>query len=87
MATLPPLDVGAEDRRMLQGWVRAHFSEQRLVVRARIVLAAAAGQTNKAIAAAVGLSQNAVGRWRRRYAEHGLAGLAEPAGTPAGLRP
>jgi transposase len=84
MATLPPLDVPDDDRCVLQGWVRAHTTEQRLVQRARVVLMAADGATNRAIAAATGLSQDAVGRWRARYDAEGLDGLRDKprAGRP-----
>lgn len=77
MATLPPLDVSAEDRRVLQGWLRAHKTEQRMWLRARVVLMAADGATNRAIAAETGLSEEAVSRWRRRYAEAGVKGLKD----------
>ena len=41
------------------------------------MLMAAEGASNRAIAAATGLSQAAVGRWRSRYARQGLAGLRD----------
>ncbi len=84
MATLPPLDVSADDRQVLQGWLRAHKTEQRMWLRARVVLMAADGCTNRAIAAETGLSEDAVGRWRRRYAAAGLKGLndRERSGRP-----
>lgn len=77
MATLPPLDVSARDRQVLEGWLRAHKTEQRMWLRARVVLMAADGVTNRAIAVATGLSEEAVSRWRRRYAEAGLKGLKD----------
>lgn len=77
MATLPPLDVSAEDRAVLQGRVRAHTSQQRMVTRARVVLLAAEGCNNRAIAAATGLSEWAVSRWRRRFGEDGIDGLED----------
>ena len=77
MATLPPLDVSAEDRQVLQGWLRAHKTEQRMWLRARVVLMAADGATNRSIAAETGLSEEAVSRWRRRYAEAGVKGLKD----------
>ena len=36
-----------------------------------MVLMAAGGMTNKAIAAKLGADQNKVGRWRRRFADEG----------------
>lgn len=77
MATLPPLCVPDDDRRVLQGWVRAHTTEQRLAHRARVVLMAADGATNRTMAAATGLSEHAVSRWRRRYQADGLDGLRD----------
>jgi transposase len=77
VATLPPLDVSSEDRAVLQGWLRAQKTEQRMAVRARVVLMAADGQSNRAIAAATGLSEKATSRWRGRYARAGLTGLKD----------
>jgi transposase len=77
VAPLPPLEVSAEDRAVLERWLRAHTTEQRMWLRARVVLMAADGHTNRAIAAATGLSEEAVSRWRRRYARAGLKGLAD----------
>ncbi|MBA2577803.1 MAG: helix-turn-helix domain-containing protein [Euzebyaceae bacterium] len=77
MATLPPRLVADDDRRVLQGWIRAHTTEQRMVQRARVVLLAADGATNRTIAAATGLSQQAVGPWRARYSADGLDGLRD----------
>src|SRR4051794_34867281 len=72
-----PLEVSDEDRAVLERWLRAHTTEQRMWLRARVVLMAADGHTNRAIAAATGLSEEAVSRWRRRYARAGLKGLAD----------
>jgi len=46
-----------------------------LVRRVRIVLMAAEGLTNRAIAEKIGLSSATVGKWRTRYLEQGLEGL------------
>jgi hypothetical protein len=54
VATLPPLEVSDEDRAVLERWLRAHTTEQRMWLRARVVLMAADGHTNRAIAAATG---------------------------------
>ncbi len=77
MATLPPLGITDEDQTVLRRMVRAGTTEQRMAVRARVVLAAAEGKTNLAIAAETGLSSNAVSKWRGRYAAEGLAGLTD----------
>ena len=46
-----------------------------LVVRARMILACAEGLSNAAVAAKVGASPQAVGKWRRRFLERGVEGL------------
>jgi transposase len=62
-------------RRKLEQIVRAGSSPQRLVLRARIVLAAAAGAANAAIARGLGCSAAVVRTWRRRFAVRGIPGL------------
>ena len=66
-----------EQRTELERIVRASTSEQRLVKRARVALLADKGLVNEEIAALVGLSAHKVGKWRRRVAEEGIAGLAD----------
>src|ERR1017187_3585608 len=62
-------------RGKLEQIVRAGSSPQRLVLRARIVLAAAAGAANAAIARDLGCSAAVVRTWRRRFAVRGIPGL------------
>lgn len=64
-----------EDRKTLVGLVRAATSPQRTVRRANVVLRAADGLTNEEIAAELKVGINAAGKWRRRYASEGLAGI------------
>jgi len=52
-------------------------AEHRQVIRAKIVLAAAQGCTNAAIAADLDLHVDTVRKWRKRYARSGLAGLKD----------
>jgi transposase len=47
------------------------------VVRARIVLLAAAGLATQAIAGKLGVAPNTVGRWRKRFCTQGVAGLKD----------
>ena len=56
---------------------RSRSVAMRLRERSRIVLMAAGGITNKEIAAKLGTDQNKVGRWRRRFADEGLDGIAK----------
>ena len=62
-------------RRKLEQIIRAATSPQRLVLRARIVLAAAAGAANAQIARDLGCSVAVVRTWRRRFACRGIPGL------------
>ena len=65
------------DRRVLTQRARAARCPHRDVQRARIVLAAADGQTNAAIARRCGICVDTVRKWRARYCAEGLAGLAD----------
>lgn len=71
------IQVNDEDRLELERIVRASSSEVRMVKRARIVLAAAAGMTGKEIVAVVGCSLPTVVKWRGRYAAAGIEGLRD----------
>ena len=57
--------------------MRAGTVEARVAKRARIVLLAADGVSNRDIGAMVDLHYNQVGMWRSRYGEFGLAGLGD----------
>jgi transposase len=71
-----------KDRKVLEARCRAPTTAQRDVKRARIVLLAAAGRSTRSIAADVGVQPRIVSKWRRRFAERGLAGLKdEPRAT------
>jgi transposase len=74
-----------EDRATLTQRLRAPTTEQRMVVRARVVLAAAAGQSTDSIAEQLALRPATVSKWRRRFATQGVPGLADvrrPGPTP-----
>jgi transposase len=62
-------------RRKLDQIINAGTSPQRLVLRARIVLAAAAGHTNAAIARLLGTTVTTVRTWRDRFARRGIPAL------------
>jgi hypothetical protein len=61
----------AELRHRAACYTRPH----REVERARLVLLAAEGKTNVEIGELLGMSREAVGRWRRRFCEQRLEGL------------
>lgn len=73
-----------EEREELIRLVRSGRTSVRVLQRARIVLMAADGMQNQAIAAKLGVTRGLVGRWRDRYAESRLAGIERdlPRGAP-----
>ena len=66
-----------EERDMLAQRVRRRKSSHGAARRARIVLLAADGLSNTAIAEKLGVSRRTVGLWRSRFAERRLEGLAD----------
>ena len=64
---LPALEVTGEERLALETLVRRHTAGQQLVLRGRIVLAAAGGVNQSTIAAQLGTTINTVRCWRRRW--------------------
>ena len=63
------------DRTRLEQVVRARTTARRVVERARIVLASAAGDAGNTICAQLGVSRPTVSRWLDRYDAEGRAGL------------
>jgi transposase len=82
-----PITLTDDERTKLTDWSRRPTSAQRLALRAHIVLAAAAGRSNTAIAADLRVTLPNVRKWRDRFAAVRLEGLAdEPRpGTPRGI--
>jgi len=68
-----------EERKTLTKWSRGRSTPARLVLRAKIVLAAAEGRENQRIAADLGCTRRTVGTWRNRFAERRLAGIEKDA--------
>src|SRR6266496_631907 len=59
----------------LQQWTAAHGTPQQVALRCRIVLAAAAGESDVAIAKRLAVNRNTVILWRKRFGDEGLDGL------------
>lgn len=68
-----------EERVTLTGWARSRTLPARQTLRAQIVLAAAAGQQNQAIADDLGLHRDTVAQWRKRFAAQRLTGIERDA--------
>ena len=64
-----------EQRTALQSFAGSQSLPHGLVVRSQIVLLAAEGKHNGAVAQQVGMSRQTVGKWRQRFIERGLEGL------------
>src|SRR6266702_1112488 len=79
MRIAPAIELPPKQRAALEQWARGRSLPARVVERARIVLRAAAGEQDKAIAQDLGMTPKKVSRWRRRYLTLGLAGLEKDA--------
>ncbi|QVL31345.1 IS630 family transposase [Telmatocola sphagniphila] len=77
-----PILLSDEERQTLTSWSRGRSTPARLVLRAKIILAAAAGVRNKDIAQQCGTSKPTVARWRTRFAKLRLAGIERDASRP-----
>src|SRR5262245_47009343 len=66
-----------DERQTLKTWASRPKSTQQLAQRAGIVLACADGLGNKDVAAKLGVTPQTVGKWRGRFVESRLDGLAD----------
>jgi putative transposase len=69
------LNLLEEERVQLQSVASSRSMPHALVMRAQLVLMAAEGVSNTAIADTLGISRPSVGTWRQRYIDHGIQGL------------
>ena len=76
-APLPALTLSDNDREQIGRWLNAHGTPQQVALRSRIVLAAAAAQSDLAIANELAINRKTVMLWRTRFAERGLTSLWE----------
>src|SRR5487761_135874 len=74
-----PVRMTVKRERKLRQVIAAGTSPQRLVLRARIILAAADGDPNAKIARDLGCSVNTVREWRARVARLGIPGIFDRA--------
>ena len=83
------IELSSEERAELERLARSETKPFREVQRARIVLYSARGDTDAEIAERLDCTPECVGKWRRRFGEHRLTGLADRAtrGTPAPFSP
>jgi transposase len=74
--------VDANQRKRLQSLVKSGKTAQKVAMRARIVLLAAEGVANHAIAMRLGIGRPTVLLWRRRFVHAGVPGLLKDARRP-----
>ena len=82
---LPSLTLTAELQELLQTITRSREAPHSLVQRAQIILAANAGCNNKTIGQNLGLCEDTVGFWRKRWIASGVE-LAQFESNPKRLR-
>jgi transposase len=63
----PPIELSEADREALEALVRRRRTGQQLALRARMILAAAAGLNNAQIGRQLGVEADTVRRWRGRW--------------------
>lgn len=64
----PSIELSPKQQAELEKNVRQHKSEQRISLRSRIILLAATGLTNRAIAEKLDITDKPVSKWRNRWA-------------------
>jgi len=69
--------LSADEKVRLQAIARKYTSQYRDVMRAKIVLLAAEGISNKEIGQRLDLPRQIVSKWRKRFFDQRLAGLQE----------
>lgn len=70
-----PVELSAEERRDLEGRLRRHGAGQLEVMRAKVLLAAAAGESTEAVAQRLDIRTGTVSKIRRRFAQGRLGAL------------
>ena len=72
-----PILLSDEERAALEHVVRGARTERRMVMRARIVLAAGEGRATTHIAASMGFTPATVSKWRTRFGRDRMEGLRD----------
>lgn len=71
------INLSPADRNQLETISRKYTAPYMVVVRAKIILLAADGWRNDQIAARLDMPRQVVGKWRKRFFEHGFEGLLD----------
>ena len=77
MATARRIELTVAEEETLRMWTRAGTTEQRLARRAKVILCCVEGLPIRAVGEQCGLSQISVFKWKKRFLERRLDGLAD----------
>jgi putative transposase len=69
------LILSADEQAQLSTFARSRSLPAALSLRARIVLACAAGEANRGVARRLEITESTVGKWRSRFVKHRISGL------------
>jgi transposase len=72
-----PLTLSGDQQNQIEQWLAAMGTPQQVALRCRIVLAAARGESEGAIASELEINRKTVRLWRERFLQVGLQGLWE----------
>lgn len=86
MRKVKPVELSGDEKAKLESWSRGRSTEARLVLRAKIVLRAAAGLQDKQIAAELETARTTAALWRGRFLAGRIDGIAKDA-PRAGRKP
>jgi transposase len=73
----PPLVVSEDQERQIEQWLTALGTPQQVALRCRIILAAARGESESAIASNLRVNRKTVRLWRERFSREGVNGFWE----------
>jgi transposase len=76
---IAPLVLSPDQHMQIDRWLAALGTPQQVALRCRIILAVAAGKTERAVAAENGVNRKTVCLWRERFRSYGLEALWEVA--------
>ena len=71
------ITLSDSERLQLENWASGSTGEERLSLRARVILSLARGHSVEQCGVSEGTTPVTVRKWRRRFVEHGLAGLRD----------
>ena len=77
-----PIELNPKQTAELKALSKGRRVSVRLAERAMIILLAAEGKDNQHIGEELGITRQKAGRWRLRYAQHGMAGIEKDAPRP-----